>query len=101
MLLRRELPLLHAEEGYRVQGHRLVSEHGERKGVVVYLLARLPLCSHTNTCRKVEGEAQGDDASMTKFLKDIDNGPPHATVVQLDKEARDVVEGETEFEVRR
>ncbi|KAH7162980.1 acylphosphatase [Dactylonectria estremocensis] len=60
----------------------------------------------TGWCRntpnnKVEGEAQGDDDVMIKFLKDVDNGPRHATVVRLDKEDRDVVEGEDSFEVRR
>jgi len=39
--------------------------------------------------------------AIAQFLKDIDKGPPHAKVVQLDKEARDVQEGESQFEVRR
>ncbi|KAK3937099.1 Acylphosphatase-like domain-containing protein [Diplogelasinospora grovesii] len=50
---------------------------------------------------KVEGEAQGPEDSLAKFLKDIDKGPRHAHVVRLDKEDRDVVEGEESFEVRR
>jgi acylphosphatase len=37
---------------------------------------------------------------MKKFLKDIDNGPRYAHVVKLDKEDRELVEGETEFEIR-
>lgn len=51
-------------------------------------------------CLKVEGEAQGDDEAITNFLKDVDNGPRGAKVVQLTKEDRDVVDGETGFEVR-
>ncbi|KAJ4295721.1 H(+)-transporting V1 sector ATPase subunit H [Collariella sp. IMI 366227] len=50
---------------------------------------------------KVEGEAQGEEASLAAFLKQVDKGPKHAHVVQLDKEDRDVVEGETDFEIRR
>ncbi|KAH8775522.1 Acylphosphatase-like domain-containing protein [Diaporthe sp. PMI_573] len=49
---------------------------------------------------KVEGEAQGDDDVLQTFLKDVDTGPPGSKVVKLDKEDRDVVEGETGFEVR-
>jgi hypothetical protein len=33
-------------------------------------------------------------------LKDVDNGPRHAKVVRLDKEERDLLEGEAGFEVR-
>ncbi len=50
---------------------------------------------------QVEGEAQGDEVAIASFLKDIDRGPRHAKVVRLDKEDRDVVDGETGFEVRR
>ncbi|KAL2159169.1 hypothetical protein VTH06DRAFT_2601 [Thermothelomyces fergusii] len=50
---------------------------------------------------KVEGEAQGEDDAIAVFLKHIDNGPRHAHVVKLDKEEREPVEGETEFEIRR
>lgn len=49
---------------------------------------------------KVEGEAQGDRDAIKSFLKDVDKGPRHAHVVRLDHEDREVVEGETEFEVR-
>ncbi|KAK7426379.1 hypothetical protein QQZ08_007134 [Neonectria magnoliae] len=59
----------------------------------------------TGWCRntpdnKVEGEAQGDDEAMTKFFKHVDDGPRHARVVKLDTEDRDVVEGESSFEIR-
>ncbi|KAL2257822.1 hypothetical protein VTK26DRAFT_9125 [Humicola hyalothermophila] len=50
---------------------------------------------------KVEGEAQGDEASLASFLKFVNTGPKHAHVVKLDHEERDVVEGEDGFEIRR
>ncbi|KAH8884008.1 Acylphosphatase [Thozetella sp. PMI_491] len=50
---------------------------------------------------KVEGEAQGDDAAIASFLKEVDNGPRSAKVVKLDKEDRDVVDEEKDFQVRR
>jgi len=50
---------------------------------------------------QVEGEAQGDEASLKEFLKDVDKGPRHSHVVRLDKEDRDVIDGETDFLVRR
>ena len=49
---------------------------------------------------QVEGEVQGDDDSVQKLLKDIDNGPTHAHVVRVDKSDMDVVDGENGFEVR-
>ncbi|POS70047.1 acylphosphatase [Diaporthe helianthi] len=48
----------------------------------------------------VEGEAQGNEDVLQTFLKDVDTGPPGSKVVKLDKEDRDVVDGETGFEVR-
>lgn len=61
--------------------------------------------SITGWCRntpdsKVEGEAQGTDKNLTTFLKAVDDGPPHARVVQVTKEERDVVDGESAFEIR-
>ncbi|KAK4218717.1 Acylphosphatase-like domain-containing protein [Rhypophila decipiens] len=50
---------------------------------------------------KVEGEAQGEETGIKDFLKDVDKGPRGAHVVRLDKEDRDVVEGENGFHVRR
>ena len=50
---------------------------------------------------QVEGEAQGEDDALKAFLKDVDKGPSHAHVVRLDKEDREIVEGEKDFEVRR
>ncbi|KAK4117340.1 ARM repeat-containing protein [Canariomyces notabilis] len=50
---------------------------------------------------KVEGEAQGEEDALATFLKAVDKGPRHAHVVRLDKEDREVVEGEEGFEIRR
>ncbi|KAK4461037.1 Acylphosphatase-like domain-containing protein [Cladorrhinum samala] len=56
---------------------------------------------------KVEGEAQGDDASVDQLLKDVDKGPRGSKVVKLDKEEREVIKGGEEeggeggFEIRR
>ncbi|SPQ19025.1 14d33352-ad85-4275-8648-71262e5a93ea [Thermothielavioides terrestris] len=49
---------------------------------------------------KVEGEVQGEEDAIAAFLKHVDKGPRHAHVVRLDKEDREVVEGETEFVIR-
>lgn len=49
---------------------------------------------------QVEGEAQGDEDTLSKFLKDVDQGPRHAKVVQLTWEDRDVIEGEASFSIR-
>lgn len=56
-------------------------------------------CANHN--EQVEGEAQGSQAALDKFLKHVDDGPRHARVVQLTTEGRDVIETETVFEVRR
>ena len=53
------------------------------------------------SCSQVEGEAQGDEEAVRLFLQDIDKGPPHASVVKVETHARDLADGETEFEVRR
>ncbi|KAJ1331374.1 acylphosphatase [Microdochium nivale] len=60
----------------------------------------------TGWCRnteagKVEGEAQGSPEALKQFIKELDNGPTHAHVVQLDQNPLDVKEGESEFRVRR
>ncbi|KAI1810192.1 acylphosphatase [Poronia punctata] len=57
-------------------------------------------CRNTSN-EKVEGEAQGRPDAIKQFLKAIDDGPRYAKVVKLDKEDRDVVEGEDQFDVRR
>jgi len=59
----------------------------------------------TGWCRntpdnKVEGEAQGKDDALNKFMKAVDQGPRGASVAQLTTEGRDVVEGESSFDVR-
>ncbi|KEY72556.1 hypothetical protein S7711_05627 [Stachybotrys chartarum IBT 7711] len=60
-------------------------------------------CRNTNDKKasKVEGEAQGADDVLSRFFKDVDEGPSHARVVQVVKEDRNAVEGEADFEVRR
>ncbi|KAI1200609.1 acylphosphatase [Nemania serpens] len=57
-------------------------------------------CSNTDN-EKVVGEAQGSPEAIKQFLNAIDQGPPHARVVKLDKEDRELVEDETQFEIRR
>ncbi|KAI2638078.1 acylphosphatase [Xylaria nigripes] len=57
-------------------------------------------CRNTDN-EKVEGEAQGTPDAIKQFLVAIDQGPRLAHVVRLDKEQRDVIDGETEFVVRR
>ncbi|KAH6648510.1 Acylphosphatase-like domain-containing protein [Truncatella angustata] len=49
---------------------------------------------------QVEGEAQGPPDAINQFLKHIHDGPSHARVSKLDKEERQVKEGESKFEVR-
>ncbi|KAJ6781201.1 hypothetical protein PWT90_07840 [Aphanocladium album] len=56
-------------------------------------------CRNTSD-NKVEGEAQGEDASVEKLMKDVDQGPSGATVVKLTQEVRDVIPDEAEFAVR-
>jgi len=46
---------------------------------------------------KVDGEAQGDEESLKKLLKDIDRGPPRAHVVKLEKWELEPKEGESGF----
>lgn len=50
---------------------------------------------------QVEGEVQGEEDAIASFLKRVDKGPRHAHVVRLDKEDREVVDGEDSFEIRR
>ena len=47
---------------------------------------------------KVVGEAQGDEESIKKLLKDINNGPSAAHVVKVEKSEIDVKDGESSFE---
>lgn len=49
---------------------------------------------------KVEGEAQGDEASLQKLMKDLNRGPSAAHVVKLEKSEQDVKEGESSFDVK-
>jgi acylphosphatase len=47
---------------------------------------------------KVAGEAQGEEACLQKFLKDINEGPKHAHVVKVEKSTIDTKDGESSFE---
>ncbi len=49
---------------------------------------------------KVEGEAQGDEGSLQKLVKDLNNGPSAAHVVKVDKSEQDVKEGENSFDAK-
>ncbi|KAJ5603953.1 hypothetical protein N7537_006909 [Penicillium hordei] len=53
------------------------------------------------TCGRVEGEAQGSDEKVKKFLQRIDKGPSMAHVVKLEKRDLDVRHDEEGFTVMR
>ncbi|KAK2766265.1 hypothetical protein FQN54_007782 [Arachnomyces sp. PD_36] len=49
----------------------------------------------------VEGEAQGQEESVQKFLQDLGKGPPRATVEKVEKSTIDALEGESRFDIVR
>ena len=49
---------------------------------------------------KVQGEAQGDEESIQKLVKDLERGPTHARVVKFEKNEIDVVDGDSGFSVK-
>ncbi|KAF5669245.1 acylphosphatase [Fusarium heterosporum] len=60
----------------------------------------------TGWCRntkdeKVEGEAQADEEILSKFFKDVDNGPGSARVTKVSQEERQLIDGENDFVVTR
>ncbi|KAJ5125777.1 hypothetical protein N7448_005091 [Penicillium atrosanguineum] len=57
-------------------------------------------CRNT-TCGRVEGEVQGDQAAMKKFLQEIDKGPRMSHVVKVEKKNMEPHEREDSFEVLR
>ncbi|KAH7309259.1 Acylphosphatase-like domain-containing protein [Rhexocercosporidium sp. MPI-PUGE-AT-0058] len=82
--------------------------HGDVQGVGFRYFTRKKASSYGLTGwvrntpdNQVEGEAQGGDDVLQKFMKDVDSGPSHATVDKVEKKDIDVVDGETGFEVRR
>ncbi|EKD20102.1 acylphosphatase family protein [Drepanopeziza brunnea f. sp. 'multigermtubi' MB_m1] len=82
--------------------------HGEVQGVGFRYFTQKKASSYgltgwvRNTVdSKVEGEAQGEDEVLQRFMKDIDQGPTHARVARLEKSDVDLVDGESGFEVRR
>lgn len=46
---------------------------------------------------KVAGEAQGDDGSLQKFKKDLNEGPRHAHVVKVETKDIETKDGESDF----
>ncbi|KAK3396552.1 hypothetical protein B0T20DRAFT_358205, partial [Sordaria brevicollis] len=46
-------------------------------------------------------EAQGSETNVAQLMKDLKKGPKHALVSKLDVEDREMVGGESGFEVRR
>ncbi|KAI9810848.1 MAG: hypothetical protein M1827_006055 [Pycnora praestabilis] len=81
--------------------------HGEVQGVNFRSFTQKKANSYgltgyvSNTSNgKVEGEAQGDEESLQKLLKDINQGPSAAHVVKVEKSEADVKEGESSFEAR-
>ncbi|PGH29512.1 hypothetical protein GX50_07736 [[Emmonsia] crescens] len=51
--------------------------------------------------KRVEGEAQGDEAALSKLLKDLNQGPQLARVVKLEKSEIELKDGEESFVVTR
>ncbi|ORY66023.1 acylphosphatase [Pseudomassariella vexata] len=81
--------------------------HGKVQGVFfrAFTQKKATAAAITGWCQntesgKVEGEAQGTEDAIKQFLKDINNGPPHAKVVKLEQEDRDVQNDESQFEIR-
>lgn len=50
---------------------------------------------------QVEGEAQASEEVLSKFFKDVDNGPRSARVVRVSQEDRQIIEDENDFVVTR
>ncbi|KAJ5923313.1 hypothetical protein N7454_008558 [Penicillium verhagenii] len=57
--------------------------------------------ARNTTCGRVEGEVQGDEETIKKFMQQIDKGPRMAHVVKLEKRETDIVKGEADFSVFR
>ncbi|KAJ5173196.1 acylphosphatase [Penicillium capsulatum] len=53
------------------------------------------------TCGRVEGEAQGDEETIQKFLTQISRGPRLAHVVKLEKREMEPTQNEDHFAVMR
>lgn len=50
---------------------------------------------------QVEGEAQGEEDVLKKLMHDVNEGPRSSKVVKLDQTEKDLVQGETDFQVRQ
>ncbi|KAJ5287403.1 acylphosphatase [Penicillium angulare] len=57
--------------------------------------------TRNTTCGRVEGEVQGDEETIKKFMQQIDKGPRLAHVVKLEKRDMEPLEGEDRFSVMR
>lgn len=51
--------------------------------------------------QQVEGEAQGDEETVQKFLAQVDRGPRLAHVVKVEKRELEPTQGENHFAVMR
>ena len=49
---------------------------------------------------QVEGEVQGSNEAIQKFIKDLNEGPGPAHVVKVDTKETSTKEGESSFDVR-
>lgn len=81
--------------------------HGEVQGVFFRAFAQEQAQKYgltgfvKNTSNgKVEGEAQGDDEGIRKFLKDINEGPKRAHVVKVQKSEVEPKDGESSFDTK-
>ncbi|BCS20533.1 acylphosphatase [Aspergillus puulaauensis] len=52
-------------------------------------------------CGRVEGEAQGTEETLQKFLKDINSGPRLAHVVKLEQKNLDSKEDDVQFGLKK
>lgn len=55
----------------------------------------------TLAASQVEGEIQGPEEILTQFFKDINMGPRGSRVDKLETEARETLQDEKHFEIRR
>jgi acylphosphatase len=53
------------------------------------------------TVFEVEGEAQASEEVLSKFFKDVDDGPRSARVTKVSQEERQIIDGESDFAVTR
>ncbi|KAI9795804.1 MAG: hypothetical protein M1833_006825 [Piccolia ochrophora] len=78
--------------------------HGEVQGVFFRAFTEEKATSYgltgwvkNSSDGSVEGEAQGDESSIEKLLKDVNKGPSAARVSKVDTSEREVKSGESSF----